>query len=66
MRGILKWFKSGTRMKRWMFVIIVRHNTSMLWNSYNNRYEGNISRKLNTYNSTISCRFHDGNSRNNI
>ncbi len=23
MRGILKWFKSGTRMKRWMFVIIV-------------------------------------------
>ncbi len=23
MLGILKWFKSGTRMKRWMFVIIV-------------------------------------------
>ena len=23
MKGILKWFKSGTRMKRWMFVILV-------------------------------------------
>lgn len=23
MKGLLKWFKSGTRMKRWMFVILV-------------------------------------------
>ncbi len=62
MRGILKWFKSGTRMKRWMLVIIVRNNTFMLWNSNNYRYERNISTKLNTNNYVISCRIHDGNS----
>ncbi len=43
MLGFFKWFKPGTRMKRWLFVILRRNYFAMLWNSNNNRYEGIIN-----------------------
>ena len=33
MNGFMQWFKSSSKMKRWMFLILIGNNFSMLWNS---------------------------------